>query len=161
MFLSKPQTGSTKSKEVKIVTRQVVTLSDVAKEPRRLKLLYVISIYGPITEKALNQLLHELKDKGIDLKYSFINVGKTPISRDLVNDITMLKYTGLVEVNNSRKLTLSSLGKEFLEKNLGLISEVEREALKNAVNELKPKIKATDLEIEIKFRKTGRERSAI
>lgn len=159
--MSKQQSGTTRSKEVKIVTKQVVSLSDVSRDPRRVKLLYVISTYGPITEKALNQLIYELKEKGIDLKYGFSNIGKTPVSRDLGNDITMLKYTGLIEVNNFRKLTLSSLGKEFLEKNMEAIGEVERETLKNVVNELKPKIKATDLEIEIKFRKTGRERSSI
>lgn len=150
----KPQTETTKSKEVKIVVRQVITLDDIAKDTRKIKLLYILSEYGPISEKTIHNLVYELRNKGLDLNYEFHSVARNIISRDLNNDLLSLKYTGLIEVDNRRRIVVSTLGREFLNKNIDKMIEEEREAMKNAINELKPKLKPIDFEVEDKLRKT-------
>lgn len=150
----KPQTETTRSKEVKIIARQVITLDDVAKDSRKLKLLYTLSEYGPISEKTVYNLIYELKNKGIDLNYEFYTIAKNLTSRDLSNDLLSLKYTGLVEVDNRKRIVVSTLGKEFLNNNIGKIPEEERNNIRTIINEIKPKLKATDLEVEAKLRKT-------
>lgn len=156
MFIlsKKPGAETSKSKEVKIIARQVITLDDVAKDSRKVKLLYTLSEYGPISEKTIYSLIYELKSKGVDLNYEFHTIAKNLTSRDLNNDLLSLKYTGLVELDNKKRIVVSTLGKEFLNNNVGRIPEGERESIKTIVNEIKPKLKATDLEVEAKLRKT-------
>jgi hypothetical protein len=152
--LSKP--SASKSKEIKIITRQVITIDDIKKDPRKIKLLYIISVFGDISEKALNHLLYEMKQKGYDLGYSFTVVGRVPTSKELFNDTLALKYTGLVETNPRRKLVVSSLGKEFLEKHLNMIDEKEREEIKKLIDELRVKIRPIDVEVEVRFGRKSR-----
>lgn len=143
---------STRSKEIKIITRQVVTLDDIKREPNKVKLLYIISLFGEISDKALNYLICEMKNRGYDLGYSFTSIGNIPSSRELYNDLIALKYTGLVETSISRKNILSSLGKEFLDKYSNIIPDQEREVIKKLIDELRMKVKPIDLEVELRFR---------
>ncbi|MCY0868359.1 MAG: hypothetical protein OWQ48_03905 [Desulfurococcus sp.] len=151
----KPQqeAGSEKSKEVKIIARQVVTPHDLERNTRAVKLLYLVSLNGGsgISEKALVNLAYLMKQSGYDLGYSFVLLGQNPSSRDLLNDLTMLKYLGFVEVNAKRKLVATGLGKEFLETHATIISDAE--VLKNLFNELKPKIAPFDVEVDVKARR--------
>mgnify|MGYP000268169558 CR=1 FL=1 len=151
-YLSK--TPSSKSKEIKIVTRHVITLSDVEKDPRKIKLLYIISEFGGISEKALQYLLYEMKQAGYELGYNFTVVGRVPTSKELFNDLLALKYTGLVETNPVRKLVLSSLGKEVLDKETQSISDEERNTIKKLIEELRVKVKPIDVEVEMTFKRT-------
>jgi len=153
---SSASSTSTKSKEIKIITRQVFTLADIEKDLRKIKLLYIISLLGDVSEKALEHLLYEMKSREYDLGYNFVLVAKTPTSKDLFNDLLALKYTGLVETSASRKVALSSLGKEFLEKNLSKIDEYEREVVRKLVEELRVKIRPIDAEVEVRFSSTRR-----
>lgn len=154
--MSKP--SSTKSKEIKIITRQVITLKDIEKDPRKIKLLYIMSVFGDISEKALEYLIYEMKQKGYDLGYNFILVGKVPTSKELFNDVLALKYTGLVETTSTRKLVVSSLGKEFLEKHSNVIGEKEKEEIKKLIDELRVKIRPIDVEVEVRFGSRKRRR---
>lgn len=153
IVLSKPTTSSGKTKEIKIVTKQIITLDDILNDPRKIKLLYIISEFGGLSEKALQHLIYEMKLKEYDLKYDFTLVGKIPSSKELLNDLLALKYTDLVETTSSKKITISSRGKEFLEKYGDKISSEEKENIKKLVEELRVKIKPLDLEVEMKFRK--------
>lgn len=144
--------GAEKGKEVKIVTRHVVTPADVEKSPRLLKLLYTISIAGPISERALVALLYELKNRGVELDYNFAVIGNIISSRDALNDLTMLKYVGFVEVAQNKKLRISALGKEFLESKRSLLGEAA-EGIRKLYEEVKPKIAPIDLEVEVRGRK--------
>ncbi|MET1159954.1 MAG: hypothetical protein ABWW65_03245 [Thermoprotei archaeon] len=156
--MSKP--SSTKSKEIKIITKHVVTLQDIEKDLRKIKLLYIMSEFGEISEKALQYLLYEMKNKGYDLGYNFTVVGRVPTSKELFNDLIALKYTGLVETNAIRKLVISSLGREFLEKHSSKISDEEKNNIKNLIEELRVKVKPIDVEVEMMF-KRGRRRKLV
>ncbi|MEM4846777.1 MAG: hypothetical protein QW794_03350 [Thermosphaera sp.] len=149
-------TPTEKSKEVKIIAKQVFTLSDVEKNPRALKLLYVINSVGSISEKALQYLLHYMKESGADLKYSFTTIGGVPTSKELLNEILSLKYVGLVESLPNRKIVVTGLGKEFLNKAMTFLSEEEKNILNKAIEEAKPKILPIDAEVDIRLKKQGR-----
>lgn len=152
--MSKP--SSSKSKEIKIITKHVITLDDIKRDPRKIKLLYIISVFGEISEKGLEYLLYEMKQKGHDLGYEFAIVGRVPTSKELFNDVLALKYTGLVETNALKKLVMSSLGKEFLEKHINNIDEKERDNIKKLIEELRVKIRPIDAEVEVMFRRKTR-----
>lgn len=150
-----PQTSTEKGKEIRIVTRHIVTASDVAKNPRALKLLYLISLAANgISEKALSHLVYNIeKNSNVNLGYSFALLGDTPVSRDLVNDLTSLKYTGLVEMSlKNRKLVLTGLGKEVLEKAMESIQS-DVDALRKAFEETWPKIAPVDVEATLKAKR--------
>ncbi|MEM1864320.1 MAG: hypothetical protein QXN10_05415 [Desulfurococcaceae archaeon] len=144
-------TTTEKSKEIKIVSKQVVTLSDIEKNPRLIKLLYIISLTNGISEKALIQLLYLMKENGLDLNYRFINIANMISSKDVLNELVMLKYAGLIEVIH-RKIAITGLGKEFLSKKLDKLGN-DAEVLKKLYSELKPKIAPIDVEIDIKARR--------
>lgn len=148
-------TGTEKTKEIKIITRQVVSIGEVQKNPRLLRLLYVISLAGSLSEKALVTLLYEFKVKGYDLGYNFATIGGTVTSRDVLNDLTMLKYLGLVEVGPNRKLRIAGSGREFLDAKREELKNDEQ-TIKSLYEELKPKILPMDLEVEVKSRQKTR-----
>lgn len=157
--MSKPSSGKTKeasgkSKEIKIVTKQVVTLEDVKRDKNKVRLLYVVSLFGEISDKALQYLLSEMKNRGHDVGYEFAVVGGAPASKELSSDLLALKYTGLVETSASKKNAISSLGREFLEKHGDALTSEEREAIKKLVEELRAKVKPIDVEVELRFRMT-------
>jgi hypothetical protein len=152
--VSKPQQPqATKGKELKIVTRHVVSLTDVEKNPRLIKLLYITSLFKDISEKALLHLLYYMRQNGYDLGYNFVVIGQTPTSKDVSSDLAVLKYLGLLEVNEKKKLATSSLGKEFIVKHLETTLKNEKEAIDKLVNELKVKIAPIDAEVEIKVKR--------
>ena len=148
-----PQAGGEKGKEIRIVTKHVVTVSDVEKNPRLIKLLYVLSIpRDGISEKGLTYVLYYMSEKNKSIGYTFTTVGGTPVSRDLMNDLTLLKYTGLVEVDESKKLRVTGMGKELLDKvSQKMLSDFEE--LRKLFEENWPKVLPIDVEVSLKSRK--------
>ncbi|MEM0361057.1 MAG: hypothetical protein QXT01_03080 [Sulfolobales archaeon] len=147
------------SKELKIVTRPVVTIDSIKGDIAKLKLLHIIKHLNSVSEKALTYLIHLLQSEAkVQLKYSFINIGGIPCSKQLRDDINVLLYLGLVETDSvSRKLKLTSSGVEFLEKH-GLSGE-ELKTLLTSVDELKSKISSIDAEADLSARKVRGSRS--
>ncbi len=152
------KTSSSKSKELKIITRHVITIDDIKNDLRRIKLLYIINTIGGISEKALQHLIYYMKDLEYDLGYDFIVLGTTPSSKMLHNDIVALLYVGLIETNPRRKLVTTSLGKEFLEKVKDSISDEEKETIKKLIDDLRIKIAPIDMEVELSYRSARRRR---
>jgi len=137
-----------KTKELKTFSMQVVTVDAIKRDERKMRLLHIIQHLGAVSEKALTYLLYYLKEKGMDLGYNFIVIGGKPMSREVLDDIMALLYTGLIENDpRTKKLRLTSSGVEFMEKN-ALPKEVVEDMLK-AVDELKSKIAPIDAEIEL------------
>lgn len=148
-----PQSGTEKGKEIRIVTRHVITISEVEKNPRLLKLLYVISLAkNGISEKGLAHILHYMMGSGVNLGYKFSIIGGVPTSRDLLNDLVALKYTGLVEVLANKKLQVTGQGKELLEK---IVSNMagDFEVIKKAFEENWPKVVPIDVEVSLRAQK--------
>ncbi|ABN70380.1 conserved hypothetical protein [Staphylothermus marinus F1] len=154
--MSKPSTG--RSKELKIVTRHVITINDIEKDHRKIKLLYIISQLGSISEKALQYLLYYMKEKGYDLGYNYVMLGQFPSSKEILNDTLALRYVGLLETNPRKKLEVTSLGKEFLEKHSNVISDEEKEEIQKLIEELRIKIAPIDAEVEMRTRPRRRRR---
>ncbi|MGC8982861.1 MAG: hypothetical protein ACP5KA_03805 [Desulfurococcaceae archaeon] len=143
-----PTGGS--EKEIRIVTRHVFTAADVEKNPRLVKLLYVISLCKDgVSEKGLAHLLNHMASLNAGLGYKFDVIGGVPVSRELMNDLTVLKYTGLVEVLGNRKLRATSAGRELLEKVAPKL-QGELEAIKKAFEESWPKVVPIDVEVSLK-----------
>ena len=159
----KEPVGGTK-KELVIITKPAVTPSQIERDERKRKLLLVLKILdeqGGIYERSLAHLIYYLqKDKDIDLGYNFYMVGDVPTSKELHEDTVALLYVGYAETNpRTKKLRLTSEGKEFLSK-MEYDNELF-ESLKNAIDELKPKISAIDVQIELTtmlMRQSGRRR---
>ncbi len=128
------------SKELKIVTRPVVTIDAAMRDGRKMGVMAVISSLNEISERGLVNCLYILKtEKGRDLGYQFQVVGRAVNSRELLEDVRILLYLGLLEVTGSRKLRLTSLGKEVLEK-LGPEWRERLEELSKAVEEVKQRV---------------------
>lgn len=145
--MSKPS----KTKELKIITRHVVTIDDVAKDPRKLKLLYLVDTLGEISEKALQYLVYWLKtEKQLDLGYEFLVIGNVPSSKELKMDIVALLYVGALETNpRNKKLRVTSVGKELLEKTVTENLKPEFDRVVAAAKELEAKVKSIDAEVEL------------
>lgn len=139
-----------KSKELKIVTRQVITLDDIKKNDRMILLLYIVKHLGEISEKGLTHLLYKMKEEnGIDLGYQFVKMGKVVGSKDLHQDILDLLYVGLMEREpRKNKLRLTSDGEEFLEKYGNKIPEDRLKSIFEVIDELKNTIKSIEAEVE-------------
>lgn len=134
----------TVSKELKIVTRPVVTIDDAMKDVRKMSVLEIVRVLGEISERGLVSCLHVLKtEKGKDLGYPFQQVGAVVNSRELLEDIRVLLYLGLLEVSEARKLRLTSLGKEVLDK-LGESQKQGLEELARVVEEIKQRVLSED-----------------
>ncbi len=152
------QKGSGGSKELRIVTKPVVTVEVVKKDPKKLRILHIIQAMKEISERSLTNLVYMLKnEKNVDIGYEFIMIGDTPSSRALAEDIRILLYLGLLETDpTTRRLRLTSTGEEFLEQNK--LPEDEAEPLMKAVEELKPRIEAEESTTELLLRGLGRRR---
>jgi hypothetical protein len=111
------KTQQQKTKELKTFSVQVVTLETVKNDRRKLVLLYMIKVLNSVSEKGLTYLINIMhEEKKIDLGYSIVKLGNRVIVRELSEDIKALLYVGLVETDpKSKKLQLTSRGKEFLE----------------------------------------------
>ncbi len=152
------QKSSGKSKELKIITKHVITIDDIRNDPRKIKLLHIIDAVGGVSEKGLQHLIYYMKEAGYDLGYDYIVLGNIPSSKMLHNDVVALLYVGLIETNPRRKLVTTSLGKEFLEKNKDVIPDEEREEIKKLIEDLRIKIAPIDMEVELSYRRGRRRR---
>ncbi|HIQ04010.1 MAG TPA: hypothetical protein EYH40_06310 [Desulfurococcales archaeon] len=154
--------SSKPGKELKIISRPALTLNDIIKDKNKILLTYIINVYGEISEKALHYLVKELKDKGFELKYNFIDIAGVPSSKTLHEDVVALLYVGILESNpRNKKLRLTNEGKELLEKASNKLSKDECEKLLKIINEVKPKIIPIDAEQELAtmlLRRRGRGR---
>lgn len=103
-----------KSKELRIVTRPVITIDAVKSNKRAVKLLLLISELGGATEKAIAHVVKELKASGLDLGYNIVEIAGIPTSKELRDDITAMLYVGLLESSPGKKLSLTSQGKELM-----------------------------------------------
>ncbi len=141
-----------KTKELKIITRHVITVDDVKKSKNMKIILHIVKHLGEISEKGLTRLLYEMKEKGVDVGYQFVKIGKVVGSKDLHQDIMDLLYVGLLERNPAKnKLRLTPDGEEFLEK-YGLPEE-EIKPILSLVDQLKPVIEPIEAEVEMRRRR--------
>ncbi len=141
---------STKSKDLKIVARPVITIDQIKSNTRAVKLLHLINVLGRVSEKNLPLIIKELKDNGLDLGYNIVTIAGSVVSKELREDLTTLLYTGLIETNQiNRVINLTSLGKEFLSKN---IDEQLSDKIRSKVEELRPKISMLLAESELRRR---------
>jgi uncharacterized protein YwgA len=131
---SDPEAG--KSKELKIITVQVVTRDKVLSNPRQMALLYIIDRFGPLYERTLQHLVYELQQRGAPLGYDFKVIAGVPYSPEFKNDLVALSYVGFIEFTPTKKVQTTSDGKEALEKKgapKGVVEIVEKhyEELRN------------------------------
>ena len=140
----------TKSKELKITTKHVITIDQIRSNVRAVKLLYTIYRFGEITEKALIHLIKDLKEEGIDLKYTITEIAGNLVSKELREELTALLYVGLVESTvPSKKLRITSQGKEFLE-NISLDSDF-RSSVDEVIEKLRSKLSSMVAEADFGF----------
>ena len=112
------QPNQQKSKDLKIVSKQVISPNVINEDKRKLQLLYILKQVNKLTEKSIILLLYELKQKGIDLGYQFNVIGNNVFSSMIKEDLTSLLYLGLIENDPiSKKISVSNNGIEVLEKN--------------------------------------------
>ncbi|MEB3787646.1 MAG: hypothetical protein GSR78_02690 [Desulfurococcales archaeon] len=146
--------GEKGGKELKIVTYHVITRDKVVANERQMSLLYIIDRFGPLHEKTLMELAQAIQEMGYELGYTFKQVGGSPFSPELKNDLIALMYVGFVETepNLYRKLKTTSDGKDALEKATipqGLVDVINKnfEKLRN-----KASIRDQELDLEIRKR---------
>ena len=141
-----------KGKELKIIERKVITLDDVKKSKRMIIVLHIIKHLGEVSEKGLTKLIYEMKEKGVDIGYPVVKIGKVVGSKDLHQDLLDLMYLDLIEkVPNKNKLRITYNGDEFLQKH-GL-PDSEIKPILELVDQLKPTIEAIEAEVEMKRRR--------
>lgn len=150
---SKADSEAGKTKDLKIITVQVVTRDRVVKNPRQMGLLYIIDKLGPIHEKTLQIITYEIQKKGAQLGYNFTVVAGVPYSPEFRNDLVALTYVGFVEVNprRNRKLQTTNDGKEALEKYGAPRSVIE--VIENNFEELRNHATVIDAKIDMQVRK--------
>ncbi|ACP38674.1 MAG: DUF1411 domain-containing protein [Saccharolobus sp.] len=145
------QPGQQKSKDVKMVSKQVISTNIINEDKRKLQLLYIIRQIGKLTEKSIIMLLYELKQKGVDLGYQFNVIGNNVFSLMAKEDLTSLLYLGLIENDPvSKKIGISNNGIEILDKTQ--IEEDFKNKVAQALNEIKTKILAYDEEYNLKIK---------
>lgn len=145
--------GEKGGKELKIITVQVVTRDRVVKNPRQMGLLYVIDVFGPIFERTLQEVVHELQQAGADFGYDFKVIGGSPYSPLLKSDLSALLYVGFVETNPRllRRLQTTNDGKDALEKYgapQGIVNVV-----KQNFEHVKNKASMIDKQVELEVRR--------
>ncbi|BFH73263.1 hypothetical protein SJAV_12070 [Sulfurisphaera javensis] len=146
------QPGQTKSKELKITSKQVFTPEALKDDRRKVKLLYIIKTLNGASEKALTIGLYELKQKGLDLGYQFNVIGNNVFSPMLKEDVTALLYVGYLENDpQSKKLKLTSNGQEFLDGQQ--IEDDFKNTLAQLISDIKMKVNAIDEENRLKSRR--------
>ncbi|WP_221287005.1 hypothetical protein [Stygiolobus caldivivus] len=147
--------GQTKSKDVKLVTKQVITPDTLKEDKRKVKLLYIIKALGGASEKALVIALYEMKEKGLDLGYQFNNIGGNIFSPMIKEDITSLLYLGYIENDPvSKKLKVTNNGLEFLDTQQ--IEDDFKNNLNQIMNDIKLKVQALDEENKLRNRRSRR-----
>lgn len=150
------QPGSqTKSKEIKVVARQVITPDTVKSDAKKIKLLYLLKVLGGASEKALVTALYEMKEKGVDLGYQFNVIGGNVFSPMIKEDLTSLLYLGYIENDPaSKKLKLTTNGLEFLDSQQ--IDDNFKNSVNQILNDIKLKVQAIDEENRLKSKRNRR-----
>ncbi|MCS7099746.1 MAG: hypothetical protein NZ925_05340, partial [Sulfolobales archaeon] len=111
---------------------------------KKVGLLSIVKALGEVSERGLINCLYILKtEKGRDAGYPFQVIGSVVNSREALEDIRVLLYLGLIEVTETRKLRLTSLGGEVLEKVSSKRKEVMEE-LSKTVEEIKQRVLSED-----------------
>jgi hypothetical protein len=146
----------TKSKELKIVTRPVISLESVKSNKRAMKVLHLISELGSVNEKGLSYVIRELSSAGVDLGYRFLDIAGIPTSKELREDIIAMLYVGLLESGQGKKLSVTSQGKEVLSQ-IQLDQEY-LEAIKAKLPEIKIKLATILAEADLEERRVRRYR---
>ncbi len=144
-----PEAG--KSKELKIITVQVVTRDKVMSNDRQMALLYIIDKFGPLYEKTLQQLVYDIQQLGAPLGYNFKIVAGVPYSPEFKNDLVALSYVGFIEFSPDKRVSVTSDGKDALEKKgapRGVVEVIERN-----LNELRNKASLYDSKVLINIKK--------
>ncbi|BBD72502.1 hypothetical protein HS1genome_0891 [Sulfodiicoccus acidiphilus] len=150
--MSSAQPGASKSKELKIVKKQVINPTVVNEDRRKARLLFVIKQIAPVSEKGLLSLLSLLKEKGIDVEYQFTTLPNgSLISPQFKEDLTSLLYLELLESDpRDKRLKLSSQGEDTIA-TIAIDDEFKSKVLP-AIDELRPKVQAIDQELNLKMR---------
>ncbi|ARM75966.1 hypothetical protein [Acidianus manzaensis] len=155
--MSQSGPSSTKTKELKNVSKQVISPTVLKEDKRKLQLLYIIKSIGSISERAIIALLYDASQKGLNLGYEFNVIGNNVFSPTLKEDITSLLYLGYIETDPAnKKLKISSNGEEALEENKTNIDDNFKNQLNQILSELKAKITALDEEYTLKLRSNKR-----
>ncbi len=138
-----------KTKELKIFSVQVVTLDQIRNDKRKLTLIYIIKSLKEVSEKGLSYLINYLKEeKKKDLGYNITKIGNKIIVKELNEDIKLLLYAGIIEMDpKTKKLRLTSNGQEFLESIKVVDKDLEQ--LLQLIEEYRNKIIAIDEEISL------------
>ncbi|MEM1927921.1 MAG: hypothetical protein QXS85_04220 [Acidilobaceae archaeon] len=129
--------AATKSKELKLVTVQVITKDRVVKNERQMALLYLINEIGPMHERTVYEIAREVQELGFPLGYTFKRVADSLYCPELKSDLIALTYVGFLETDPVRKkYRVTGQGKEALEATgvpeaLSKLVESHREKLKN------------------------------
>lgn len=140
-----------KGKEFKLETKQVVTLEQLLSVDRILKLLFLLEKYGEISEKACYHFVHELKERGLDVGYTFFKIGDSVSSKQLREDITGLLYLELLETKGrAKKLVLTTKGREELNRRLSMLPAEFKEKAEKLVEDVRAIIASIDAESEYK-----------
>lgn len=140
-----------KGKEFKLEPKMVISLEQVLSNDRMIRLLYLLDIYGEISERAIYHFMYELKQRGLDLGYNFFKVGDSIASKQLREDITSLLYLEILETKGrAKKLVLTSRGKEELNKRASQITVDFKEKAQRLIEEVRPIIASIDAESEYK-----------
>lgn len=149
------------SKELRIITRPVVTIEDIKSNDRLKRLVYIMGLYGEITERGLQHLIYEVQKAGYELGYSFLTIKNMVSSKTLREDVVELLYVGILESDpRSKKFKLTSQGQEFLSEISSSIPSEEAEKVRGMVEEVRAKITTIDAEAELSslLRRSGRRR---
>jgi len=159
------EAGGKGSKELKIITVQIIAKDKVMENSRQMSLLYLIDRFGPLHEKTLHYLVKDIQDLGFDMKYKFNVVGGVPFSQELKSDLVALLYVGFIETkpNMYRKIRVTNEGKDALEKKkvpLALVEVVDKnfERLRNRTSLLDGQL---DHEIRMRMRELSRKRRSL
>jgi hypothetical protein len=140
-----------KGKEFKLEPKLVITPEQVLSNDRIVKLLYLLEAYGEISEKACYHFIYELKQRDLDIGYTFFKLGDSVSSKQLREDITSLLYLELLETKGrAKKLVVTSKGKEELGKRLSQLPEDFKEKASKLVEEVRPVVASIDAESEYK-----------
>lgn len=147
----------TKSKELKLVSVQVITRDKVVKNERQMALLYIIDKLGPMYERTVYEIAREVQELGYPLGYTFKKVADSLYSPELRSDLIALTYVGFIETDPVKKKYRSTgQGKEALEAagvpdSLTRIIEANRDKLKNTASLI-------DAQVELQTSRPSRQR---
>jgi molybdopterin converting factor small subunit len=114
--LSQKGSGKSSGKELRIVTKKVVSEDLVKKDAKKMKLLKIINELNQISERSLTKLLYLLKnEKNVDLGYKFIMLGDSPSSREVAEDLRILLSYKYPQIKDILKISRFAVNGEYYE----------------------------------------------